>query len=110
MACLHCVEPACAAACPQGAIGKRVTDGLVLVDEALCTGCETCVEACAFGVPQLEEDGTMQKCDLCCDQPLAGTVPPCVGTCPGKALSLIKVDRSEKMVHEKIIAQLLGSR
>jgi anaerobic dimethyl sulfoxide reductase subunit B (iron-sulfur subunit) len=110
MACLHCVEPACAAACPEGAITKRVADGLVSVDQTLCTGCETCVEACAFGVPQFEENGTMQKCDVCYDQQLAGGVPPCVDTCPGKALSLIKVSRREKIVHEKRIAQLIGSR
>lgn len=107
MACLHCVEPACEAACPEGAITKRVDDGLVLVDETLCTGCESCVEACAFGVPQFEENGTMQKCDVCCDLQLAGSVPPCVDTCPGKALTLINVSRAEKMVHEKRIAQLL---
>jgi anaerobic dimethyl sulfoxide reductase subunit B (iron-sulfur subunit) len=97
------------AACPQEAITKRVSDGLVLVDETLCIRCEACVKACTFGVPQFEENGAMQKCDLCCNQQLAGTFPPCVDTCSGKALSLIKVSRSEKMVHEKTIAQLLRS-
>ncbi len=109
ISCLHCVEPACLAACPEGAIAKRGDDGLVVVDETLCSGCETCAEACAFGVPQFEENGTMQKCDLCCGRQLAGSVPPCVDTCPGIALSLIKVEPSEKMVHENRIAQLLKS-
>jgi anaerobic dimethyl sulfoxide reductase subunit B (iron-sulfur subunit) len=109
IACLHCVEPACAAACPEGAITKRNSDGLISVDETLCTGCETCVEACAFGVPQFDENGTMQTCDVCIDQQLAGSVPPCVDTCPGKALSLIEVSPSEKIAHEKRIAQLIES-
>jgi anaerobic dimethyl sulfoxide reductase subunit B len=109
LACLHCVEPACAPACPEEAISKRMKDGLVIVDETLCTGCGTCAEACAFGVPQLGDNGTMQKCDLCRDQKLDQAAPPCVDTCPGKALSLIEVSRSEKMVQEEKITRLLGS-
>lgn len=109
LACLHCVEPACAAACPEGAIFKRLQDGLVIVDEALCTGCELCAEACAFGVPEFGSNGIMQKCDFCCDRQLAGASPPCVDTCPGGALSLIEISQSEKMVHEAKITRLLGS-
>jgi len=97
------------AACPEEAISKRVKDGLVVVDETLCNGCGICVEACAFGVPQFGDNGTMQKCDLCRDQKLARAVPPCVDTCPGEALSFIEVSQSEKMVHEEKITQLLGS-
>lgn len=107
LACLHCLEPACVAACPQEAISKRMQDGLVLVDETLCTGCGTCAEACAFGVPQIGDNGTMHKCDLCRGQPLARALPPCVDTCPGEALSLIEVKPSEKKIHEEKITQLL---
>lgn len=109
LACLHCADPACVVACPQAAISKREEDGLVLVDEALCTGCETCAAACAFGVPQFGDNGSMHKCDLCRDQPLARAVPPCVDTCPGEALSLIEVASSEKKVHEAKIARLLAA-
>jgi len=109
LACLHCVEPACAAACPENAISKRAQDGLVMVDQTLCTGCEICAEACAFGVPQFGDNGVMQKCDFCRGQQLAGAAPPCVDTCPGGALSLIEISPSEKAVHEKKIRQLLGA-
>ena len=109
LACLHCVKPACVAECPEEAISKRVKDGLVVVDETLCNGCGICAEACALGVPQFGENGTMQKCDLCRDQQLARAVPPCVDTCPGGALSFIEVSQSEKMVHEKEIIRLVGS-
>jgi anaerobic dimethyl sulfoxide reductase subunit B (iron-sulfur subunit) len=109
LACLHCVEPACVDACPEEAIFKDVKDGLVTVDDTLCNGCEICAEACAFGVPQFGDDGIMQMCDLCRGQQLAAAVPPCVDTCPGKALSLIDVSRSEKMAHEDTIKRLLGS-
>ena len=108
LACLQCVEPACAAACPEDAISKRVKDGLVIVDETRCTGCEICADACKFGVPQFGDNGIMQKCDLCRGQQLAGACPPCVDTCPGRALSLIETSRSEKKVHEQEIHNILG--
>lgn len=109
LACLHCVEPACLAECPEEAISKGVKDGLVVVDDTLCTGCGTCAEACVFGVPQFSDSGIMQKCDLCRDQPLAQTVPPCVATCPGKALKLVEILASEKIVEEENTARLLVS-
>lgn len=88
LACLHCVEPACQAACPTGAIAKSPEDGRVSVTPGLCVGCGACGRACPFGVPQFGSDRIMQKCDLCADQTLGGGDPPCVETCPGKALSL----------------------
>lgn len=109
LACLHCVEPACLDACPVEAITKGAQDGLVSVDEALCTGCETCSGACPFGVPQFDHTETMRKCDLCRGQTLAGASPPCVDTCPGKALSLMEVQPPEKLLHEGLIAQKLKS-
>ncbi len=109
LACLHCVEPACAAACPEDAISKSEKGGLVVVDKTICNGCGICADACAFGVPQFGENGIMQKCDLCRDQQLAQAAPPCVDTCPGKALSVIEVSQSKKMVHEEKITQLLRS-
>lgn len=109
LACLHCIEPACVDSCPEGAISKRKTDGRVLVDETLCTGCETCAGACKFGVPQFGDSGVMEKCDLCQGQPLAIAVPPCVDTCPGRALSFVQVNPVEKIVHEEEIALLLKS-
>jgi anaerobic dimethyl sulfoxide reductase subunit B (iron-sulfur subunit) len=107
LACLHCVEPACLDACPAQAISKRAQDGLVLVDSALCIGCQSCAEVCPLGVPQFDHTETMQKCDLCRSQNLAGASPPCVDTCPGKALSLREVEPSEKLMHQGLIAQKL---
>jgi anaerobic dimethyl sulfoxide reductase subunit B (iron-sulfur subunit) len=109
LACLHCVAPACLEACPVEAISKRVEDGLVSVDIELCIGCQSCAEACPFGLPQFDDTETMQKCDLCRSQNLAGASPPCVDTCPGKALSLVEVKPSEKLIHEGLIAQKLKS-
>jgi anaerobic dimethyl sulfoxide reductase subunit B (iron-sulfur subunit) len=109
LACLHCVEPSCAAACPENAISKSEKDGLVVVDETLCTGCEICADACAFGVPQFGDKGVMQKCDFCCDQQLARAFHPCVDTCPGEALIFIEVSHADKKTREEKIMRLLGS-
>ena len=94
------------AACPEEAIIKHKSDGLVLVDAALCTGCETCLDACPYGVPQFGPDGIMEKCDLCIDQAGREYGPPCVMTCPGGALSLREVTPGEKEGHQKTILAL----
>lgn len=107
LACLHCVEPPCADACPEEAISKSGRDGLVVVDEALCNGCGICAEACTYGVPQIGANGIMQKCDLCHGLQLARAVPPCVDTCPGAALLYIEVSQSDKKVHGEKILRLL---
>ena len=45
--CEHCLNPACAASCPSGAIYKRSEDGIVLVDHARdCRAC--CAARSAF--------------------------------------------------------------
>ncbi len=43
--CEHCLNPACAAACPSGAIYKREEDGIVLIDQEKCRGWRMCVRA-----------------------------------------------------------------
>ena len=48
-ACMHCDNPPCAGACPAKAISKR-QDGIVLIDQKVCTGCGDCVKACPYGV------------------------------------------------------------
>ena len=36
--CEHCLNPACVASCPSGAMYKRSEDGIVLVDQDACRG------------------------------------------------------------------------
>ena len=108
LACLHCVEPACAQVCPEEAIAKNDSDGRVLVDVTRCIGCKACVKACPFGVPQIGEEKVMAKCDLCLDQPLADADPPCVGTCPGKALTLVAVTSEKKTAVEDATRKILS--
>jgi anaerobic dimethyl sulfoxide reductase subunit B (iron-sulfur subunit) len=105
--CLHCVDPECAAICPVKAINKRESDGLVLVDGELCTGCQACLDACPYEVPQFGPEGSMQKCDLCIAQTGREYGPPCVATCPGGALSLKAVEGREKQHHQKTMSLLM---
>jgi len=53
-ACHHCVKPACVTACPMGAITKRETDGVVVVDREVCFGkdnCDMCFQVCPYDAP-----------------------------------------------------------
>jgi anaerobic dimethyl sulfoxide reductase subunit B (iron-sulfur subunit) len=84
--CRHCEDAPCAAVCPEQAILKRPQDGVVVVDEEKCSGCRACLDACPYGIPQFNENGKMQKCDMCLDRLLAGEEPICVATCPTLAL------------------------
>ena len=68
--CLHCLEPACASACPTTAL-ERQPDGPVFYDANKCIGCRYCIWACPWGVPTAEWDSLapkIQKCTHCADR------------------------------------------
>ena len=85
ISCNHCAKPACAKACPTGAMHKRDQDGLVVVNADVCVGCRYCEMACPYGAPQFDaEKKVMTKCDGCFDR--EGKQPICVESCPLRAL------------------------
>jgi Fe-S-cluster-containing dehydrogenase component len=85
--CRHCDEAPCVEACPEGAIGTREDNGVVLLDSSLCTGCRLCLSACPYGVPQFGEDGKMKKCGGCINEIGSGSkLPSCVAVCSTGAL------------------------
>lgn len=86
VACQHCASPACVEACGTGALAKRREDGLVLANPEACTACGDCAAACPYGAIQLEQDGTLHKCDTCLSRRAKGLAPACVATCPADAL------------------------
>ena len=95
--CYHCMHPVCISVCASGAIYKRETDGIVVVNTEKCLGkddCGLCREACPYEAPQLgaEEKAKMEKCDLCLDRLLAGKSPICVAACRTRALDAGPMD------------------
>jgi formate dehydrogenase iron-sulfur subunit len=108
--CLHCLEPACASACPTTALSRQ-PDGPVTYEASKCIGCRYCIWACPWGVPTAEWDShapKIQKCTHCADrddQPLPVALngqalsqdesksyrdniatPACVKACPADCL------------------------
>lgn len=88
IACQHCPDPPCAAVCLPGAIMRDDAGGLVTVDAAKCDGCRACLDACPFAVPQFDQNGIPQLCDLCADRRAEGRQPLCTDVCPTQALRL----------------------
>jgi len=79
--------------CPVDAITKR-EDGIVLIDEELCTGCKDCIEACPLGVMQFDEEkGLAEKCDLCVERIERGLQPACVAACPSHCIYFGDISR-----------------
>jgi Fe-S-cluster-containing dehydrogenase component len=66
--CMHCVDPACAAACMLKSLHKDEVTGIVSYDPAYCVGCRYCQMACPFNVPKFEFGKSapkIVKCELC---------------------------------------------
>jgi len=83
--CNHCLNPACVAACPSGALHKRAEDGIVLVDQDRCRGWRHCVAACPYKKAYFNWDtGKSEKCILCYPRVEVGEAPACFHSCPGR--------------------------
>jgi len=105
MSCMHCETAECVTVCPTGASYKRESDGIVLVDQDKCMGCNLCAWACPYGARELDEaSGTMKKCTLCVDRiyddelPEQERQPACVLTCPTNARHFGDLDDPESHV------------
>ncbi len=93
--CMHCLQPACAAACLTKAMTKTA-EGPVTWSEDRCMGCRYCMVSCPFDVPRFEYDSPVpriSKCRMCWDRVKDGEMPACVEECPGEAITFGK--RSE---------------
>jgi len=127
--CLHCLEPACASACPTTALERRA-DGPVLYNASQCIGCRYCIWACPWGVPTAEWEShapKIQKCTHCADRsdqpvPLARNgqalnedeqkryldsivTPACVKACPADCLRFGTRDDMLQEAHNRIAAR-----
>ena len=125
--CLHCLDPACASACPTTALSPQ-PDGPVTYDASKCIGCRYCVWACPWGVPTAEWDSLapkIQKCTHCADRanqpvPLARNgqalsdvesklyqadivTPACVKACPADCLRFGDRDEILREARDRIV-------
>ncbi|MCL4781741.1 MAG: nitrate reductase subunit beta [Bryobacterales bacterium] len=83
--CNHCLNPACVAACPSGAIYKRGEDGIVLIDQNRCRGWRACVPACPYKKVYFNwHTGKSEKCILCYPRLETGQAPACFHSCVGR--------------------------
>ncbi len=85
--CMHCNDPACASACPVGAI-KKTALGPVVYDADKCIGCRYCMLACPYQVPRYQWSKLapfVKKCDMCSERVKSGNQPACTEACPVQA-------------------------
>jgi len=99
--CEHCLNPACVAACPSGAIYKREEDGIVLIDQDKCRGWRMCVSACPYKKIYYNwSSGKSEKCTFCYPRIEVGQPTVCSETCVGRirylGVILYDADRIEE--------------
>jgi Fe-S-cluster-containing dehydrogenase component len=90
--CMHCIDPACASACPVKAL-EKTPEGPVVYHNDRCIGCRYCMVACPFGVPRFEYERAapfVQKCSFCTGRQAQGKSPACAEVCPSGALTFGK--------------------
>jgi nitrate reductase beta subunit len=95
--CNHCVNPACVAACPAGALYKRGEDGIVLLSQDKCRAWRMCVSGCPYKKTYYNwSTGKSEKCILCYPRLESGQAPACFHSCVGRIryLGVILYDAS----------------
>jgi len=100
--CNHCLNPACVASCPSGALHKRGEDGIVLIDQKTCRAWRSCVSACPYKKTYFNwQTGKSEKCILCFPRVETGQAPACFHSCVGRirylGVLLYDADRIEEL-------------
>jgi formate dehydrogenase iron-sulfur subunit len=117
--CMHCLQPACTAACPTKAMYKT-SEGPVIWRGNKCMGCRYCMVSCPFDIPKFEYDKAVpkiQKCILCWDRLQEGKQPACAENCPAGALRFDKrsdlIETARKRIYsepDKYFHQIYGEQ
>ncbi|MCB9186481.1 MAG: nitrate reductase subunit beta [Flavobacteriales bacterium] len=100
--CNHCLNPACVASCPSGALYKRGEDGVVLINQERCRAWRMCVTACPYKKSYYNwNTGKSEKCILCYPRLESGQAPACMHSCVGRirylGVMLYDADQIEKV-------------
>lgn len=102
--CRHCLEPACASACPVGAL-HTTSAGVVVYESDKCLGCRYCMMACPYGIPRYDWDEQVpyvRKCIMCYDRIQDGRQPACTQACPEEATIFGDRDKLLAEAHRRI--------
>jgi formate dehydrogenase iron-sulfur subunit len=105
--CRHCLEPACASACPVGALSKT-SIGAVVYDNSKCMGCRYCMMACPYGIPRYDWDQRLpyvRKCILCYSRVREGRQPACTEACPARATIFGEREELLAEAHRRIASE-----
>lgn len=108
--CRHCLTPACASACPVGAL-QKTEDGPVIYDQSRCIGCRYCFVACPYGIPRYQWASArplVRKCDFCADLLAQGEPPACAQVCPTGATRFGERDELLREARSRINADPQG--
>ncbi|WP_324717636.1 4Fe-4S dicluster domain-containing protein [Carboxydochorda subterranea] len=115
--CFHCLDPACASACPVGALHKT-PEGPVVYDAGRCIGCRYCMVACPFHIPRYQWETPLPlvaKCIMCAPRLERGESPACAEACPtgattfGRRSELIAVARKRIADHpDRYVPRIYG--
>ena len=99
--CEHCLNPACVASCPSGAIYKREEDGIVLIDQDKCRGWRMCISGCPYKKIYFNwKSGKSEKCIFCYPRIEAGQPTVCSETCVGRIRYLGVLLYDADRIHE----------
>lgn len=83
--CEHCLNPACVASCPSGAIYKRDEDGIVLTDQTRCRSWRFCMSGCPYKKVYFNwKTHHSQKCLFCYPRVESGQPTLCAQSCTGR--------------------------
>ena len=97
--CNHCKNAPCIESCEETALFKN-DDGIVLLDNDKCTGCQQCYDKCPYNAIEIRPDtGQAEKCDFCYDSRVVkGLLPVCVQSCMGKAITFGDINDSKSEI------------
>jgi len=104
--CMHCLEPACASACPARAL-EKTKEGPIVYHGERCLGCRYCMIACPFDIPKFEYAKAVpyiRKCSFCAERQKNGQMPACAEVCPSGALQFghrsVLLEEARKRIYE----------
>jgi carbon-monoxide dehydrogenase iron sulfur subunit len=101
LSCRGCKDARCVRACPEKAITQSEVNGLLIINEKKCKGCDWCVQACEHGGITIHSGtGKAIACDLCNDK------PQCVEICPEEALETVDSDEAAEKRFNDALANL----